>query len=410
MHNIVYKHINEEFGWGQYGDFKVLIRKTDLTINATKLCADGGKRFDNWLRTDRAKELVAYITSSEMRKFSPALNEVTAYGEVRGTYVHRDLVPHIACWVSPEFALKVSYIVNQFFIRQYMDTIKEQTKVIEEKDTSIHRLETTVGSLQTDVKTLLTELQGSRDVIDTMSNQIKKMDRSLKVANENIIETLDTLGAVSNKQVPFERVEANLREQFVVTRIDPQKYRVIRTQARATNTAFRKIKTEYPHAHVVLKMDSRPNSKELWNAIKQQLKEAGCAVTVNDITLGPVATEETMLRIIQQCNNEKFDSFITARDKARRSDVPEEPREEEERSEEVRSEEVRSEEVRSEEAEEPREEPSTEEDEPSDAEAQPTAQELLLKTKPELLEMARQTGRKKFSKLNKVDLVNWLLN
>jgi hypothetical protein len=28
--------------------------------------------------------------------------------EISGTYVHQDLIPHIASWVSPQFAIKLS--------------------------------------------------------------------------------------------------------------------------------------------------------------------------------------------------------------------------------------------------------------------------------------------------------------
>jgi len=33
---------------------------------------------------------------------------------IRGTYAHPDLVPHIASWVSPKFAIKVSGIINKW--------------------------------------------------------------------------------------------------------------------------------------------------------------------------------------------------------------------------------------------------------------------------------------------------------
>ena len=35
---------------------------------------------------------------------------------ISGTYCHPSLIPHIACWVSPDFALKVSEIINFFIV------------------------------------------------------------------------------------------------------------------------------------------------------------------------------------------------------------------------------------------------------------------------------------------------------
>ena len=37
---------------------------------------------------------------------------------ISGTYVHVDLIPHIACWISPKFARKVSKIVNDYLFRE----------------------------------------------------------------------------------------------------------------------------------------------------------------------------------------------------------------------------------------------------------------------------------------------------
>ena len=35
-------------------------------------------------------------------------------GEIRGTYGHPLLTPHVASWTSPSFAIKVSYIVREY--------------------------------------------------------------------------------------------------------------------------------------------------------------------------------------------------------------------------------------------------------------------------------------------------------
>ena len=50
LEELVFENINEEYGWGKYGNFKVLIRKKDGYINLTKLCRDGGKEFPDWTR------------------------------------------------------------------------------------------------------------------------------------------------------------------------------------------------------------------------------------------------------------------------------------------------------------------------------------------------------------------------
>jgi hypothetical protein len=42
---------------------------------------------------------------------------------VTGTYAHPDLVPHIASWVSPSFAIKVSRIVNEYLVKEEKEKI-----------------------------------------------------------------------------------------------------------------------------------------------------------------------------------------------------------------------------------------------------------------------------------------------
>ena len=44
----------------------------------------------------------------------------TGHANIRGTYAHPKLIPHIAAWTSPAFAVMVSDIVNKHFINEAM--------------------------------------------------------------------------------------------------------------------------------------------------------------------------------------------------------------------------------------------------------------------------------------------------
>jgi len=59
LSDIAFKQIRENYWLGQYGDLTIVMRKDSGYVNATKLCKDGGKRFDNWLRLESGKELMA---------------------------------------------------------------------------------------------------------------------------------------------------------------------------------------------------------------------------------------------------------------------------------------------------------------------------------------------------------------
>ncbi len=52
---------------------------------------------------------------------------------IRGTYVHPLLIPHIASWISPEFAIKVSEIVNYHLTMQLRNHNTELMKKIDDQ-------------------------------------------------------------------------------------------------------------------------------------------------------------------------------------------------------------------------------------------------------------------------------------
>src|SRR5271163_4015894 len=55
---ICFQQIKDNFWLGQYGDFQVLMMQDCSYVNASKLCKDGGKRFDHWLANDSSKHMI----------------------------------------------------------------------------------------------------------------------------------------------------------------------------------------------------------------------------------------------------------------------------------------------------------------------------------------------------------------
>jgi hypothetical protein len=113
---MIYEAVTPEYGWGKYGEFRVLIRKKDGYINATKLCKDGGKELFHYMENKTSKRLIdEFIQNLKIQRSQ--LIEVFKAGsryELNGTYVHQDLIPHIASWVSPRFAVQISNILRQW--------------------------------------------------------------------------------------------------------------------------------------------------------------------------------------------------------------------------------------------------------------------------------------------------------
>jgi hypothetical protein len=55
LNSICYEQISENFYYGLFGDFQLVIDKTTGCFNGTKLCAMAKKSFSDWKKTCRSK-------------------------------------------------------------------------------------------------------------------------------------------------------------------------------------------------------------------------------------------------------------------------------------------------------------------------------------------------------------------
>ncbi len=115
-YKVNYKIVSEGYYLGTFGGLEVLIRKEDEFVNATKLCKKGGKELFSWTRLQCSKSLRKEFSLAEGICEDEMINTVLGgkNTEVRGTYVHPDLVPHIAMWISPRFGIIVSRIIREW--------------------------------------------------------------------------------------------------------------------------------------------------------------------------------------------------------------------------------------------------------------------------------------------------------
>ena len=134
-------------------DFMVPIR-ADGMINATALCKAGGKKLNDYTRLKTTQE---YLKALENNTGIPVLDLIISDigGNHEGTWIHRKVGYHIAQWISPDFAVKVSNILDELFITGKVELGNEKTNEELEnlyKDqikTLTNQLETTATHLQT---------------------------------------------------------------------------------------------------------------------------------------------------------------------------------------------------------------------------------------------------------------------
>jgi exonuclease VII large subunit len=101
----------QEYNFGS--DLMVPIRN-DGMINATALCKAGNKKINDFLRLQYIKD---YLEALEVETGIPVSKLVESnIGGHSGTWVHRKVGYHLAQWISPQFAVKVSTILDELFI------------------------------------------------------------------------------------------------------------------------------------------------------------------------------------------------------------------------------------------------------------------------------------------------------
>jgi hypothetical protein len=148
---VCFQLIKDSFWYGAYGEFRVIIDKTNGYVNATKMCRAGNKDYYDWSRLKSTQQLIQalqeeLLAENTLRISPPGIpgteiiqcfNVIPSYGNdvdrlVAGTYIHPDLVPSLAGWISPQFQLKANRVVNSYIRCQFNEKLTEyETKLAE---------------------------------------------------------------------------------------------------------------------------------------------------------------------------------------------------------------------------------------------------------------------------------------
>ena len=122
IRNVIFKDINDDYAWGKYGNFKVIMMKENGYINATKLCAEATtkngnkKELKHWKANTDTKVIMDEI-SFEVGIPHDQLSITITGGKltiIRGTYVHPMLITPIANWISPKFAIRLGIWIEEW--------------------------------------------------------------------------------------------------------------------------------------------------------------------------------------------------------------------------------------------------------------------------------------------------------
>ena len=270
---ICFSQIRGEFHYAQYGEFIVIMDKTNGYINGSKLCVDGGKKFCHWNETKMAKELIKALQehlfhlvlcdedaddpwtsnycpiTGHVCKQVLTSNQTEEDKQIAGTYCHPLLVPHIACWVSPSFALKVGSIISSFIVNEWKGKLDVAKRLQQD-------LEMEVQSLQNDV-----------NIWHDCAIERAEM---LEVKREVVSELEEVVAKKTNKQR-----ECSSSHSFALIKLNEENacflpYYVIECQRVKMTSSINKLHRKHPRAEVIFQQSKVPNAINLYKRLKAE--------------------------------------------------------------------------------------------------------------------------------------------
>ena len=105
----------------------IAIRK-DGYINATQLCKAGNKLFGHYQTSKQTQDYLQVLSSNIGIPIMKLLDSKVG-GSHSGTYVHRKVAYHLAQWISPQFAVQVSNVLDELFLTGKVELKNEKTTI-----------------------------------------------------------------------------------------------------------------------------------------------------------------------------------------------------------------------------------------------------------------------------------------
>jgi hypothetical protein len=300
LSEIGFQEISGDYHYGYYGPFRVILDKSNGFINATKLCSFGGKEYKDWSRLKGSQELVETLQRNQILNSIQSL-QASAIADgtaqycplpavckciqtsnvtdtdrlISGTYCHPLLIPHIACWVSPNFALMVSEIINYFFVEEWRAKLAASEQSAAQLLLSLQEAQESATSAQL--------------ALEEQKNQLELME----VKQEEVVAKLD-----ENEDTRIREKQAwSTTHAFSMMKLNTgncrRPYYAIRCQGKRMSAAITKLRRKFPDAEVIYQQRKVPNTVNLYNRLKDR---KAVEHTRNFCT--PTCTEEELLYLL----------------------------------------------------------------------------------------------------------------
>ena len=245
----IIREINDRYAVIKYFDAEVIYDKETKFINATKLCQHISKLikkqklFKNWLRLKQTRDFILDLIENHNENFVAQKRATTKedkkdseinvaqkrattkeenneeilksnnlgyiikdgykkHMEIRGTYLHLDLIPQLCNWASKEYAFKISYIIN------YINGIKDYDSAYSKlKNEELKAKDDEIESKTDEIKKLEEEHQKQ---IKAKDEEINKLNKKLKESEK---KSDNKTGIIKEKNEKVKELEQKIKDK-----------------------------------------------------------------------------------------------------------------------------------------------------------------------------------------------------
>src|SRR5271156_172900 len=188
---------------------------------------------------------------------------------ISGTYIHPDLVPSIAGWISAEFQLKANRVVNRYVVDEWKAKLEATERAATQLLFNLHQSQFALQNSEDHNKQLQTEIHEKNEQINEKNELIQVKDTLINI-KQDAVEMLNeaVCDEIKEKQV------WSTTHAFTMLKIHDESNKhshyVIRCQRKTMNGSITKIRRKFQAAEVIYMQKKVPNSINLYTRLKQQ--------------------------------------------------------------------------------------------------------------------------------------------
>ena len=304
---IAFEQIQDNYWYGAYGEFRVVMMKDSGYINATRLCSSGGKNYYDWTRLKSSHELIQsfqrMVASENMHgtmasalldtksqicgSASPPCKIVLTPNQsgndklIAGTYIHPDLVPSVAGWVCSEFQIKANRVVNAYLSMQYKQQIAKAQQELEAKQIELEAT-TILRNIETRrVQRLLESGHEQDELIESLEATVEQKEGYIGKLSETVQEK-ERRHCIWSSTHAFTMFRTN-------NPLSSWPYYAIRGKRGYMRATIKRIRRKNPCSIIVYQHNNTTNPINLYNRLKSSgilhFNGNKCKLLVSEIEL-----------------------------------------------------------------------------------------------------------------------------